>query len=366
MTLSGRSGATSTRLSMAASMLRVVNGTSNGRKRYCRRVDHKLALTRETLTSSRGDQAAAFGKSFLESYNPSEYVQVTKNLRILNALREYKVGLPLTIDQYACFYLARLPSTLCAFPDESFARVNLRYNARPLAHLIARLNSRSQHLLALRISTYLGLSPSPVLRHWAQRLIAASAPSSSSSVAGFGTSHALPKTDQDICAQIVDKLSSFALDSRSPATNSATTGRTIGYPSRQEPVATAVPVGTMELSSADIALTAFNLGRTRLALMLVEKEMRSDKKIRMLNRMGEIERALEEADKSGDSDLGPSRFFFLSISSQRFDPLSFAVGSNSLFGPATHVVEPTFRRRVPTLAPVPALDVSLAAVRARL
>lgn len=38
--------------------------------------------------------------------------------------------------------------------------------------------------------------------------------------------------------------------------------------------------------------------------MLVEKEMRCDKKIGMLNRMGEIERALEEAEKSGDSDLG--------------------------------------------------------------
>jgi hypothetical protein len=70
----------------------------------------------------------------------------------------------------------------------------------------------------------------------------------------------------------------------------------------------------MELSSADIALTAFNLGRTRLALMLVEKEMRCDKKIGMLNRMGEVERALEEAEASGDSDLSASfypRIYFL-------------------------------------------------------
>ncbi|GAA5914776.1 tethering complex subunit VPS16 [Sporobolomyces salmoneus] len=212
-------------------------------------------------------QAAAFGKSFLEAYNPTEYVQTTKNLRILNALRDYKVGLPLTIDQF---------------------------NARPLPHLIARLNSRSQHLLALRISSYLGLSPSPVLRHWAQQLIASSAPSSSAAVLN---SNALPKTDQEICTQIVDKLSSFSLDPRSPpaAARSSSTS--------QLSVASSSIITPIELSSADIALTAFNLGRTRLALMLVEKEMRCDKKIGMLNRMGEIERALEEAEKSGDSDL---------------------------------------------------------------
>jgi hypothetical protein len=40
--------------------------------------------------------------------------------------------------------------------------------------------------------------------------------------------------------------------------------------------------------------------------MLVEKEMRCDKKIGMLNRMGEVERALEEAEASGDSDLSTS------------------------------------------------------------
>ncbi|GAA5970464.1 hypothetical protein JCM3765_007628 [Sporobolomyces pararoseus] len=215
-------------------------------------------------------QAAAFGKSFLEVYNPSEYVQTTKNLRILNAFRDYKVGLPLTIEQF---------------------------NARPLPHLIARLNSRSLHLLALRISSYLGLSPSPVLRHWAQQLIASSSPSSSAAVLN---SNALPKTDQEICSQIVQKLSSFA--SNSPSSSASATTTTL--PNTFVPTAaTSTSNPTMELSSADIALTAFNLGRTRLALMLVEKEMRCDKKIGMMNRMGEIERALEEAEKSGDSDL---------------------------------------------------------------
>ncbi|GAA5885073.1 hypothetical protein JCM16303_006391 [Sporobolomyces ruberrimus] len=217
-------------------------------------------------------QAAAFGKSFLEVYNPSEFVQTTKNLRILNALREYKVGLPLTMDQF---------------------------NARPLPHLIARLNSRSHHLLALRISSYLGLSPSPVLRHWAQQLIASSSPSSSASVLN---SNALPKTDQEICSQIVEKLSSFSLStsSKPPSSVSMTTPQPSSTATGTTSTGNIVPI---ELSSADIALTAFNLGRTRLALMLVEKESRLDKKIGMLNRMGEIERALEEAEQSDDSDL---------------------------------------------------------------
>lgn len=49
-----------------------------------------------------GAQAAAFGKSFLEAYNPTDYVQTTKILRVLNAVRDYKVGLPLTWEEYGC------------------------------------------------------------------------------------------------------------------------------------------------------------------------------------------------------------------------------------------------------------------------
>ncbi|GAA5928869.1 tethering complex subunit VPS16 [Sporobolomyces koalae] len=210
-------------------------------------------------------QAAAFGKSFLETHNPSDYVQTTKNLRILNALRDHNVGLPLTIDQF---------------------------NARPRSNLIARLNSRSQHLLALRISSFLGLSPSPVLRHWAQQLIAASSPSSSAAVLN---TNALPRTDEQICQQIVEKLSTVSLAPIAPSVKTPSDASTV----QQTPVVAA----RMELSSADIALTAFNLGRTTLAMMLVEKELRADKKIDMLSRMGEVERALSEAEASGDPDL---------------------------------------------------------------
>lgn len=66
-----------------------------------------------------------------------------------------------------------------------------RYQTYPASHLIARLTSRSQHLLALRISEFLHLSPAPVLRHWAKSKIAS---------AKGGAE------DEEVCRIIVDKL----------------------------------------------------------------------------------------------------------------------------------------------------------------
>ncbi|KWU43122.1 hypothetical protein RHOSPDRAFT_20057 [Rhodotorula sp. JG-1b] len=173
-------------------------------------------------------KAAAFGKSFLDAYNPSDFVEATRTLRVLNAVRDYKIGLPLTWDQY---------------------------RSRPLSHLIARLVNRSQHLLALRLSAFLGLSPSPVIRHWAQQLIAASAPAVAA------------------------------------ATTTATASRGDGLGP------------DLPLSSADIALTAFRLGRRRLARLLIDRELRASKQVPLLLRMGEGEEALRKALQSGDPDL---------------------------------------------------------------
>jgi len=44
-------------------------------------------------------KAASFGKTFLELFNPTEFVQMTQTLRVLNAARNYQVGIPLTYDQ---------------------------------------------------------------------------------------------------------------------------------------------------------------------------------------------------------------------------------------------------------------------------
>lgn len=44
-------------------------------------------------------KAASFGKSFLDLYNPSEFVNVSQVLRVLNAVRDYQVGIPITYEQ---------------------------------------------------------------------------------------------------------------------------------------------------------------------------------------------------------------------------------------------------------------------------
>lgn len=45
-------------------------------------------------------KAATFGKTFLDLYNPTDFVQMTQTLRVLNAARFYEVGIPLTYDQH--------------------------------------------------------------------------------------------------------------------------------------------------------------------------------------------------------------------------------------------------------------------------
>ncbi|KAH9444263.1 hypothetical protein Pst134EA_032435 [Puccinia striiformis f. sp. tritici] len=57
---------------------------------------------------------------------------MAKTLRVLNAVRDYKIGIPLTYEQYISHH-----------PDQ----------------LISRLAARSQYLLALRLTEFLNLSP---------------------------------------------------------------------------------------------------------------------------------------------------------------------------------------------------------------
>ncbi|BGO93965.1 Vacuolar protein sorting-associated protein 16 [Rhodotorula toruloides] len=210
-------------------------------------------------------KAAAFGKSFLEAYNPTDYVQTTKILRVLNAVRDYKVGLPLTWEEY---------------------------HAMPPSHLISRLVALSQHLLALRISSFLGLSSSPVIKHWAQQLIAASAPGVAP------VNDGAPLSDEDVSRLIVDKLQS--LSSPAPPATSVTASASGTASSASS---TTGPVPDVPLSSGDIALTAFRLGRPHLAALLIEREPRAGKQVPLLLRMGEGEEAMKKAVKSGDPEL---------------------------------------------------------------
>ncbi|WWC69699.1 uncharacterized protein I206_103642 [Kwoniella pini CBS 10737] len=118
-------------------------------------------------------KAAQFGRAFLDLYNPNDFVTMAQTLKVLNAVRYYENGIPITYEQY----IASSPSTL-------------------ILHLL----SRNLHLLALRISQYLNLRPDPVLSHWASaKIIRSSQKGVDPSDGGLGD-------DEQICKAIVDKF----------------------------------------------------------------------------------------------------------------------------------------------------------------
>ena len=96
-----------------------------------------------------------------------------QTLKVLNAVRFYEIGIPLTYAQYS--YTS---------PE----------------HLINRLTSRAMHLLALRISSYLSLPPDPVLKHWACAKIARTK--------GTGGESTGEASDEALCRAITEKFKS--------------------------------------------------------------------------------------------------------------------------------------------------------------
>jgi vacuolar protein sorting-associated protein 16 len=89
-------------------------------------------------------RAASFGKSVLDLYSSDEFVDMINDLRVLNAVRDYRVGLPLTYDQY-----------LRLGPER----------------LITRLINRREHLLAIKLSEFLVLPLNKVYVHWASQKV---------------------------------------------------------------------------------------------------------------------------------------------------------------------------------------------------
>lgn len=51
-------------------------------------------------------KAASFGKCFLENYNADRFVEMAQSLRVLNAVRDYHIGIPLTYAQYVMIGIA--------------------------------------------------------------------------------------------------------------------------------------------------------------------------------------------------------------------------------------------------------------------
>ncbi|KAK5122098.1 hypothetical protein LTR85_004344 [Meristemomyces frigidus] len=107
-------------------------------------------------------KAASFGKSVLDLYNSDDFVDMTETLRVLNAVRFYEIGLPLSYEQYIRLTPERL---------------------------VQRLVNRQEYLLALKISEYLHLPVDKIYVHWARQKVRSSS------------------TDEDsICEEIVRKL----------------------------------------------------------------------------------------------------------------------------------------------------------------
>jgi hypothetical protein len=120
----------------------------------------------------------------MDLYNPSEFVAMGQTLKVLNAVRYFEVGIPITYEQYVPPYTYEKPS-------------DIRYISTSPSSLITALISRNLHLLALRITQHLSLRPDPVLKHWASAKIQRSKPTPD---LGGGSD------DDILCREIVAKF----------------------------------------------------------------------------------------------------------------------------------------------------------------
>lgn len=89
-------------------------------------------------------KAASFGKSVLDIYNSDDFVDMCQTLRVLNAVRFYEIGLPLSYEQF-----------LRLTPEK----------------LIRRLVNRQEYMLAIRIATYLRLPTDHIYVSWASQKV---------------------------------------------------------------------------------------------------------------------------------------------------------------------------------------------------
>lgn len=108
-------------------------------------------------------KAASFGKSVLDIYNSDEFVDMCETLRVLNAVRGYEIGMPLSFEQYQRLTPERL---------------------------IQRLIQRHEYLLALKIAGYLKLPTDRIYVSWASTKVRVGA-----------------QDDDTICRLVVERLS---------------------------------------------------------------------------------------------------------------------------------------------------------------
>ncbi|MEJ1278760.1 VSP16 CORVET/HOPS core subunit [Cricetulus griseus] len=96
------------------------------------------------LEAQKEYEAASFGKCFLDRFPPDSFVRMCQDLRVLNAIRDYHIGIPLTYSQY---------------------------KQLTIQVLLDRLVLRRLYPLAIQICEYLRLPEvqgvSRILAHWA-------------------------------------------------------------------------------------------------------------------------------------------------------------------------------------------------------
>lgn len=117
------------------------NGTLHGAVDQCIQAagaEHEPKVQRALL------KAASFGKCFIDDYNPIPFFNMCHKLRVLNAVRHYEIGMPITLTQ--------------------MEKMTLRV-------LIDRLVLRRHFCLAIRICDYMKVpdteGASRILAHWA-------------------------------------------------------------------------------------------------------------------------------------------------------------------------------------------------------
>ncbi|KAJ3089792.1 hypothetical protein HK102_005491 [Quaeritorhiza haematococci] len=190
-------------------------------------------------------RAASFGKAFLEAggFERERFAKMCRVLRVLNAVRGYDVGMPITYAQYQ-----KLTPEI----------------------LVNRLVHRHHHLLALRICDYLKLNRDRVLIHWACAKIKRSV-----------------EDEDTLCRIIVDKLSVGGSGAGSGSRSGMSPDQIVGA----------------GISYAEVAKAAFQAGQTRLATKLLDYEPQAANQVPLLMSMQEDEVALVKAIESGDTDL---------------------------------------------------------------
>ncbi|XP_054746626.1 vacuolar protein sorting-associated protein 16 homolog isoform X2 [Anastrepha obliqua] len=85
-------------------------------------------------------RTAYFGKGFIPSHNPDEYMRILRILRVLNTLRHEKIAMPLTYNQF------------CHLKPEV---------------VLGRLVFRKHYAIAIQVAKHLKLPESWILEHWA-------------------------------------------------------------------------------------------------------------------------------------------------------------------------------------------------------